>query len=322
MDNSILNNITEAKEVKFSCQKTCGHLCCTFNYVLLDPVEIRQIARAGFRNHIFISTPFPFIPVIGKNSRMPLLMKPENYACPFMEIEEDIPTCILHDTKVKPGQCQAYPGGRIEGQEGKIEIISLKPEKTTCPPEAFKEGETVEEMVRRIPTENFIKRNQIALAISKDKELIKMLEKINFVQEFIIVVNTLVEATKQENLTVESFLNTYKKAVEKTLKTPNIRLLAEVISWTAKSYPVVPYEIGKALEDNNHPFRNIIKTLKIPSNTKTAVQFFREIKQVYFATAGITPEKLPKELEPAMKRSQVYQKIIEETVREVEINDT
>lgn len=321
MDNSVLNDITNAKEIKFSCQKTCGHLCCTFNYILLDPVEIRQITRAGFGNHIFRSIPFPFIPVIGKSSKMPMLVKPENYACPFMEIKEDLPSCILHDTGAKPGQCQAYPGGRMEGKEGKVEIISLKPERTTCPPEAFKKGKTVEEMVRKIPLENFKKRNQIALSISKDKELIRMLEKINFVQEFIIVVNTLEESTKQKDLTVESFLNTYKHVAEKTLKEPNIKLLAKVITWTARSYPVIPYEIGKALEEN-HPFKNIIKTLKIPNNTKTALQFFKEIKQVYFSAEGITPEKLSKELEQMMKRTQVYQKIIKETIQEAEIDNS
>ncbi|WP_155810615.1 hypothetical protein [Persephonella sp. KM09-Lau-8] len=190
------------------------------------------------------------------------------------------------------------------------------------PQEAFQEGETLEEIIKKIPIENFKKRNKIVLEIHKNKKLTETLDKINFAQEFLIAVNTIEKIIQQENLTVELFLKIYQEVIGKVLNKPDEELLSEVIAITAKSYPVVPYEIGKAIEkDSYHPLKNILETLKIPNNIKPAIEFFKNIKQVYFTTAGITPEKISKELKPTIERSNVYQKIVRETIQEVEVND-
>ncbi|WP_197017086.1 hypothetical protein [Persephonella sp. KM09-Lau-8] len=78
-----------------------------------------------------------------------MLIKPEGYACSFMEIKEDVPVCILHNTEVKPAQCRAYPGGRMEDSTGEIKTIAMKPETTLCPKKLSKKVKLWKKLLKK-----------------------------------------------------------------------------------------------------------------------------------------------------------------------------
>jgi len=132
------------EKIRFSCLRICGAACCTFNRVIFLPYDIVRMARedVGSLAGLMVSLgERKLIATTGRKSFIPIVVKPEGVACPFLEYEKGIATCTIY--KVRPNECRVYPFNRIFViSEDRVEYFAIKDTKI-CPPKAFLTGDEI-----------------------------------------------------------------------------------------------------------------------------------------------------------------------------------
>ena len=160
-------NISEIDPTeKFECQRTYGSICCTVSKIEIQPYDVIKLVKHFGAEKILSYFPL-LLPLIGRESLIPMIYKVPYTVCPFMVTEKPKrpslhpitlspleSLCSLNDKGLKPVSCTTYPYGRVAiSQQDKEEVIYVKTENHSCPESAFEKGTPCKEMIESCPSE-------------------------------------------------------------------------------------------------------------------------------------------------------------------------